>query len=163
MIVIGIGSNLRHRALGAPVDVCKAAVAHLRDNGIDIAGISPWYRSAPVGASGQPSYVNAVAIVRTQLAPYPFLRFLKHTETKFGRRRSFPNAPRILDLDLITYGAVSLEHGALTVPHPRFRERAFVLRPLADVAPDWRDPLTDKTAKALLAEITEPQPLRKIA
>lgn len=163
MIVIGVGSNLPHRDFGRPLDVCKAALSHIEQSGIKISGLSPWYKTDPVGTRGQPRYTNAVAILQTGLGPYALLKHLRATEALFGRKRSFNNAPRTLDLDIIVYNALSIAHRNLIIPHPRYHQRAFVLRPFADIAPNWRDPLTGKSAETLLKEIPTRQRLRSIA
>lgn len=97
--------------------------------------LSPYYRSAPVQASG-PDYINAVAVLNTGLDPFELLHALQQLELAFGRVRSYQNAPRTLDLDLLLYDTLKIDTATLTLPHPRMHERAFVLRPLADVAPE---------------------------
>lgn len=101
---------------------------------------SPLYRSAPVGYDNQPDFINAVAEVCTTLAPVALLRQLLALETAHGRERPFPNAPRVLDLDLLLYDDLELHDPELTLPHPRLQERGFVLFPLADIAPDMLVP-----------------------
>ena len=101
-----------------------------------VAARSPLYRSAPVGYAAQPDFVNAVAEVRTSLAAGELLAALIEIEARHGRERSFANAPRTLDLDLLLYGDEMLESERLTLPHPRMHERAFVLAPLLDIAPE---------------------------
>jgi 2-amino-4-hydroxy-6-hydroxymethyldihydropteridine diphosphokinase len=96
---------------------------------------SSLYRSAPVGHAAQPDFVNAVAELETGLPAERLLAELQAIEARHGRRRSFANAPRTLDLDLLLYGAAQLDTPALQVPHPRMRERAFVLKPLLEIAP----------------------------
>ena len=100
-----------------------------------VAARSALYRSAPVGYAAQPDFVNAVAEVRTSLAAGELLAALIELEERHGRARSFPNAPRTLDLDLLLYGEEVMESERLTLPHPRMHERAFVLKPLLDLAP----------------------------
>ncbi|MDR0274414.1 MAG: 2-amino-4-hydroxy-6-hydroxymethyldihydropteridine diphosphokinase [Burkholderiaceae bacterium] len=100
-----------------------------------LAAASPLYRSAPVDAGG-PDYVNAVVALQTRLAAPDLLNQLHAIEHAAGRQRPGRNAPRTLDLDLLLYGDTRIESAHLTLPHPRMRERAFVLRPLADIAPD---------------------------
>ncbi|HEX2566119.1 MAG TPA: 2-amino-4-hydroxy-6-hydroxymethyldihydropteridine diphosphokinase [Burkholderiales bacterium] len=100
-----------------------------------IAARSPLYRSAPVGYAAQPDFVNAVAEVRTSLAAGELLAALIEIEERHGRERSFANAPRTLDLDLLLYGDEMMQSARLTLPHPRMHERAFVLKPLLDLAP----------------------------
>lgn len=104
-----------------------------------LAARSPLYRSAPVCAPG-PEYVNAVAAVRTALAPERLLAELQALESRHGRSRPYPNAPRTLDLDLLLYGEAEIATPALTLPHPRMHERAFVLRPLIDLDAQARVP-----------------------
>ena len=97
---------------------------------------SSLYRSAPVGFTAQPDFVNAVAAIETHLGAMPLLEELRAIEARFGRARTFPNAPRTLDLDLLLYGGSVIAEPGLVVPHPRMHERAFVLAPLAEIAPD---------------------------
>jgi 2-amino-4-hydroxy-6-hydroxymethyldihydropteridine diphosphokinase len=133
-----------------PVMACVAfganlgdAVATLQQALSDVAGlpetqllkVSSLYRSAPYEAQG-PDFINAVALVHTQLSPLALLHALQALELQCGRERPFKNAPRTLDLDIIFYGDVSLYTPELTLPHPRWHERAFVLQPLAEVWPE---------------------------
>lgn len=124
---------------------------------------SSWYRSAPVPPSDQPWFVNAVAGVRTALSPRDLLVALHDVEAEFGRVRSVRNASRTLDLDLLAYGdAVIEDPGGLVLPHPRLAERAFVLLPLAEVAPAWRHPVSGLTAGEMLALLPAGQTVEKI-
>ena len=138
-IVIALGSNLGGRA-GRPEQVLRAAIRALHRAGIEVEACSRFYRSAAVPASAQPPFVNAVALVRSPLRPRPLLALLHRTEKRFGRLRRQPNAARILDLDLIDYrGLVCLGgSGTPTLPHPRAWGRAFVVLPLAEIAPGFR-------------------------
>lgn len=97
---------------------------------------SSLYRSAPVGYDNQPDFINAVAEVETDLTPHELLEVLLALETLQGRERPFPNAPRVLDLDLLLYNGSVMESAQLTLPHPRMHERGFVLLPLEEIAPD---------------------------
>jgi len=101
---------------------------------------SSLYRSAPVGYAEQPDFVNAVAELETGLSPLSLWRELQAIEARQGRRRSFPNAPRTLDLDLLLYGEAPVQAPGLTIPHMRMHERAFVLVPLAEIAPEAEVP-----------------------
>jgi 2-amino-4-hydroxy-6-hydroxymethyldihydropteridine diphosphokinase len=101
----------------------------------------------------QPPYLNAMAVGRTGLRPGALLEVLLDLERARGRTRPFGRAPRTLDLDLIFYGDEVVTTRALEVPHPRFRGRRFVLEPLAELVPDWRDPVTGKTVAELLAAL----------
>jgi 2-amino-4-hydroxy-6-hydroxymethyldihydropteridine diphosphokinase len=137
---IGLGSNLAHprRQLAR----AAAALAHLPRS--RLVALSRNYVTAPLGAAGpQPDYVNAVAVVRTALAPRALLRRMQAIERRQRRRRdagASRNAPRTLDLDLLLFGRRRIDVAQLTIPHPRMHERAFVLRPLLDVAPAVRIP-----------------------
>lgn len=112
---------------------------------------STFHDTAPVGVrSPQPNYLNAAVTGTTTLAPRALLDTLLAIEQRFGRARAYPNASRTLDLDLILYGDDVLDQPGLIVPHPRFRERAFVLEPLAEIAPQMTDPVTGKTVVELL-------------
>jgi 2-amino-4-hydroxy-6-hydroxymethyldihydropteridine diphosphokinase len=133
--LLGLGSNLAHPRR----QLARALRALRRAPGVLRVAASPNYVSAPLGcAAPQPDYVNAVAAVRTTLPPRALLAALHRIERRQHRRRSEEpqrNAPRTLDLDLLLYGRRRIDGPRLTVPHPRMHERAFVLRPLVDVAP----------------------------
>ncbi len=133
---IGLGSNLAE-----PESQLLAAIEELaRLPHTRLLASSSLYRSAPVGYADQPDFINAVAMLETTLAPLQLLHELFELEHRFGRERTFRNAPRILDLDLLLYdGLICHEHG-LTLPHPRMHERAFVLQPLLEIAPDCAIP-----------------------
>ncbi|RYY73001.1 MAG: 2-amino-4-hydroxy-6-hydroxymethyldihydropteridine diphosphokinase [Comamonadaceae bacterium] len=127
---IGLGANL-----GDPLASLRQALAALGAlPATRLVRSSRFYRSAPVDAGG-PDFINAVALVETRLDPVELLAALQGVEQAAGRERPYRNAPRTLDLDLLLYGDARIDSPALTVPHPRMRERAFVLLPLADVAP----------------------------
>jgi 2-amino-4-hydroxy-6-hydroxymethyldihydropteridine diphosphokinase len=127
---VGLGANL-----GDPrAAVEEAMVAIGRLPGTTIAARSSLYRSAPIDAGG-PDYVNAVVDLRTSIEPLPLLRALLAIEKLHGRQRSVRNAPRTLDLDLLLWGDVVIQTPELTLPHPRLQQRAFVLKPLAEIAP----------------------------
>jgi 2-amino-4-hydroxy-6-hydroxymethyldihydropteridine diphosphokinase len=132
---IGLGSNLAHPRR----QLARALAALARLPGTRLLGRSPNYVSAPLGAAGpQPDYVNAVAAIRTTLAPRALLARLLAIERRQRRRRDPAgprNAPRTLDLDLLLFGRRRLATGRLDLPHPRMHERSFVLRPLTDLAP----------------------------
>ncbi|MBU3739135.1 MAG: 2-amino-4-hydroxy-6-hydroxymethyldihydropteridine diphosphokinase [Rhodoferax sp.] len=132
---IGLGANLGDAQ--ATLDQAMDAIAALP--GCRLAARSPQYRSAPLEASG-PDYVNAVVEVATTLSAPELLQGLMGLEQQAGRERPYRNAPRTLDLDLLLYGDARMDSPSLTLPHPRMAQRAFVLRPLADVAPDRVDP-----------------------
>jgi 2-amino-4-hydroxy-6-hydroxymethyldihydropteridine diphosphokinase len=127
---IGLGGNL-----GDAAATVRAAAAELAETaGVGSCALSPLYRSAPVDTTG-PDFINAVARIETTLAPLDLLDALQAMETHHGRQRPYYHAPRTLDLDLLLYGDVHMNDPRLILPHPRMHERAFVLRPLADLAP----------------------------
>jgi 2-amino-4-hydroxy-6-hydroxymethyldihydropteridine diphosphokinase len=163
-IYIGLGANLPHPTYGPPVDTLTAALAALGARGITLRRVSPWYRSAPVPASDQPWYVNAVAEIATDLPADRLLAELHAVEAEFGRIRTAANAPRAIDLDLLDYhGEIAAGGpGRATLPHPRAAERAFVLRPLADLAPDWRHPASGKAIQALVAALPPGQVIERL-
>lgn len=129
---VALGANLgdpRRQLLAALEELAALPATRL-------AGRSPLYRSAPLGGLDQPDYVNAVARLATRLTPRELLEQCLAIETRHGRQRAYKNAPRTLDLDLLLYDGLVMHEAGLTLPHPRMHERAFVLRPLADLAPD---------------------------
>lgn len=113
--------------------------------------VSRYYETAPVGVSGpQPLYLNAAAVGETDLSARALLEALQAIERERGRERPHQNAPRTLDLDLILFGELTIDEAGLVVPHPRFRERRFVLEPLAEIAPNLHEPVTRLTVAQLL-------------
>jgi 2-amino-4-hydroxy-6-hydroxymethyldihydropteridine diphosphokinase len=128
---IGLGANLGD----AQATLILAAEEIRGTPGIERLRLSPLYRTAPIESSG-PDYLNAVAQVETTLTAVELLAVLQDIEQRHGRMRPYRNAPRTLDLDVLLYGAAHIDTPQLTVPHPRMHERAFVLRPLHDLAPD---------------------------
>jgi 2-amino-4-hydroxy-6-hydroxymethyldihydropteridine diphosphokinase len=151
MIVIALGANLDSEA-GAPRDTLLAALRVLEDEDVRVGALSPFYRTRAWPDPNDPDYVNAAAIVTSGRAPRELMALLEQTETRFGRKRSTKNAPRTLDLDIVDYDG-RVEEGPPILPHPRLRERAFVLVPLADIAPGWRHPATGETVEALIAAL----------
>ena len=160
MIFIGLGSNLSSPRHGTPAETCAAALAALEGEGVALQGVSRWYRSAPVPASDQPWFVNGVAAVATGLAPAGLLAVLHGIERDFGRARRTRDEARIIDLDILDFDArVSAPGETPVLPHPRLAERAFVLLPLAELAPDWRHPVSGLSA----AELARRLPAGQIA
>jgi len=155
---VALGSNL-----GDPESMVRQACAALAQlPQTRLAAASSLYRSAALGHADQPDFINAVAQLSTGLAPQPLLAALLALELRFGRERSFRNAPRTLDLDLLLYDACSIDEPGLAVPHPRMHERAFVLAPLVEIAPacvipgrgpaaDWLAHLANQPAVRLAA------------
>jgi 2-amino-4-hydroxy-6-hydroxymethyldihydropteridine diphosphokinase len=133
---IGLGANLAR-----PREQLRAAFDELaRLPGTRLAARSALYRSAPLGYAEQPDFVNAVARIETELPPERLLAALHEIESRHGRERSFANAPRTLDLDLLLYGDRAIERADLSLPHPRMHERAFVLAPLVELDPEAHIP-----------------------
>jgi len=152
MILVALGANLPSPKFGEPPLSLEAALSLLETEEVRVPRRSRWYRSAPVPVSDQPWYVNGVAEVVTMLSPADLLAALHRTEARFGRVRGERNAARVLDLDLIAY------HDHLSapgdpppeLPHPRMHERAFVLVPLAEIAPGWRHPRLGLTVEEMV-------------
>ncbi|MGI9168984.1 MAG: 2-amino-4-hydroxy-6-hydroxymethyldihydropteridine diphosphokinase [Caulobacteraceae bacterium] len=147
-VVVALGSNL---ADGYPScrALLEAALARLPALGLTVVQRSKWWRSAAWPDPAAPDYLNGVALVETDLSPRAALAALLAIEADFGRRRGEPNASRTLDLDLIAFGRLIVDEAGITLPHPRAAERRFVMGPLAQIAPAWRHPITDRTAVAL--------------
>jgi 2-amino-4-hydroxy-6-hydroxymethyldihydropteridine diphosphokinase len=142
MILVALGANLPSTKFGVPPTSLEAALSLLETEGVRVRQRSRWYRSAPVPASDQPWYVNGVAEVETSLSPEELLAALHRIEALFGRRRRERNEPRVLDLDLLAFDerVSKPTDPPPELPHPRLHERAFVLNPLAEIAPGWRHP-----------------------
>lgn len=158
MILIAIGSNLPHPDFGSPLEICQAALETIPRIGCQVWGCSRWYKSAPVDAAGQPDYVNGVISVKSSLSPSALLRELHIIEARFGRRRTIPNAARVLDLDIVAYDEVISEGNPPPIlPHPRISKRAFVLLPLLDIVPDWVHPVSGISGKELVTELSNDQ------
>lgn len=151
---VALGSNVGDRR--AHLD---EAVVKLRPL-LRAITVSRYYETEPVGVSGpQPLFLNAAVVGETAQSASEFLAALLAIETQLGRERPFANAPRTIDLDLVLFGNQMLDEPGLVVPHPRFRERQFVLEPLAEIAPDMVDPLTGKMVGELLKFLLEPERL----
>jgi 2-amino-4-hydroxy-6-hydroxymethyldihydropteridine diphosphokinase len=139
---VGIGSNLaepRTQVLDAFKELDR--LPHTR-----VVKRSSLYRTAPVGHAAQPDFINAVAQLETKLPAERLLAELQQIEAHHGRRRSFPNAPRTLDLDVLLYGDAVFSLPALTIPHPRMHERGFVLQPLIEISPELKERFGDALA-----------------
>lgn len=152
--LVALGSNVRHARHGLPPQVLAAALRDLAVQGLDIEAVAPVIASAPLGPSLR-RYANSAALVKTGLVPEQLLALFKQVERKFGRRlRGRRWGRRVLDLDIVLWSGGAWSSPGLTIPHPAFRERAFVLGPAAAIAPHWRDPLTGLTIKQLQARLT---------
>jgi len=145
LCAVALGSNVGDRR--AHLDFAVSRLRAVLDN----LKVSRYYETEPVGVPGpQPLYMNAAAVGKSTQSARAVLDELLSIERQRGRERSFANAPRTLDLDLILFGDAVIEEPGLVVPHPRFRERRFVLEPLAQIAPDLVDPVTGLTVIDLL-------------
>jgi 2-amino-4-hydroxy-6-hydroxymethyldihydropteridine diphosphokinase len=156
LVLIGLGANL-----GDPPAQLARGVELLAGL-VEVERVSSLYRSEPVGHAGQPDFLNLAVTARAVLEPLPLLLGLHAIENALGRVRSFPNAPRSLDLDLLAYGDLVLDTRDLTLPHPRLHLRGFVLHPLAEVAPEWIHPVLGRTARELLSAGRFPERVERI-
>lgn len=144
---IGLGSNL-----GDSVRNLRAAIRMLEDSAIAVLP-SPVYRTEPVGFRSQPPFYNAVCRVTTRQTPFELMERLLGIEAEIGRRRVFRNAPRMMDMDILLFGRQVLNTPPLVLPHPRMTEREFVLRPLFDIAPNLKHPVSGITVAEMLRRL----------
>lgn len=153
IVAVALGSNLGDRR--SHLDFAASALHSLL---LDLR-VSSYYETVPEEMTGpQPLFLNAAAVGGTLLPPHDLLQALLDLEKERGRERPFPRAPRTLDLDLVLFGNQVVREPGLTVPHPHYQRRRFVLEPLAEIAPDLRDPITRKTIGELLEELTRSTP-----
>lgn len=160
MILIGLGANMPHPEYGEPVRTLAAAVRAI-DGYFTVVRQSSWYRSAPVPASDQPWFANAVIEIETDLKLPDVLAVLHKIEKKFGRVRRQKWEARVLDLDILVFHDMVSDNqdqsAGPVVPHPFLHERAFVLAPMAEIAPLWRHPVNGLSAAELLAKLPQHQ------
>lgn len=165
MFFVAIGSNLPTKKYGGPFQNAKEAVSHILGIYGPSLHVSQWYETAPIPESDQPWYVNGVVGFETTKSPESVLESLHAIEDSFGRVRSVPNASRILDLDLLASNGDVInwqrEEG-LILPHPRLHERAFVLFPLRDLAPNWVHPVLGKSIDQMIQALPDGQSIRLI-
>ena len=162
-VYIGLGANLPSPEHGSPKATLEAAIRALEARGLRVVARSPFYESEPVPVADHPWYLNAVIEVATDLPPSATLAILHSVENAFGRVRGVRNAPRVLDLDLLDHrGAVRNGPDSPLLPHPRLDDRAFVLLPLRDIAPQWRHPTSERTVTELLESLPPGQRIRQI-
>ena len=157
--LIALGSNVRHPRHGRPKDVLDAALARLQQSGIAIVSSASTIETDPIGPSIR-RYANSAAVIETALEPSELLGRLKQIEQEFGRRPGGQRwRARVLDLDIVLWSGGAFASPELTIPHPLFRERAFVLLPAAEIAANWRDPLTGRNLRQLRSRLTRPRAL----
>jgi len=147
-IFLGLGSNLGDRE-----KMLAEAVRALDSPRLRILRLSPVYETEPIGSAGQNWFLNLVAEAETDLFPLQLLHRTSKVEALLKRRRLAPNGPRTIDIDILLFSNSVVDAESLVIPHPRFRERRFVLAPLADLVPHLRDPVTGKSIRELLAEL----------
>lgn len=157
VVYLGLGSNCGDR-----LQNLRAAAQRLHTE-ITLTRVSSVYETEPVGHTEQPWFLNAVLEGFTELDPELLLRFALDVERTLGRVRSFPNAPRIIDIDILLYGELQITTPALTVPHPRLTERGFTLCPLTEIAPHLAHPVTGQTMEGILAAATGLEETRHFA
>ena len=148
-VYVALGSNVGDRA--AHFEQALEALAEF----VTVTERSPIYETEPWGFDDQRDFLNQVVGGETRLSPNDLMRQLKTMERDLGREKNFTNGPRAIDLDLLFYDQLAMETPILSIPHPRMRGRAFVLRPLADLAPDLRHPILNLTVNELLAETNQ--------
>lgn len=147
-VYLGLGSNVGDREA-----MLQAALRALESPRLHILRVSPVYETEPMDVPGQDWFLNLVAEATTDLFPLQLLRSTAKVEAQLGRRRLTPKGPRNIDIDILLFRNAVVKTAALEIPHPRFRDRRFVLAPLADLAADLRDPVTGKTVRELLADL----------
>jgi len=154
VIIVSVGANLPGRGGAPALDTCIAAVAEVAAiPGLNLVALSPWYRTAAIPASDQPDYCNGIIRLAGEIGPAELLNALQAIEARHGRVRTVLNAARALDLDIVDLNGAIRATPSPILPHPRAHLRAFVLRPILDVAPGWRHPTLRLGVSALLAEL----------
>ena len=156
MIYVALGANLPSR-FGTPADTLARALDALHDRGVRVIATSRIWVTAPVPISDQPWYHNAVSAVETDQSPAELLETLLSIEKEFGRVRVVQNEARVIDLDIIAYDDQVIDTDQLNVPHPRMQDRAFVLYPLYDLAPEWVHPVSGQSITALMDQLPNDQ------
>lgn len=154
--LLALGSNQRHHRIGRPREVIAAAAKMLENEGLRLVAFAPIIESQPIGPSDR-RFCNSCIVVESNFDPEELLLLIKQVEVEFGRKRGGqPWSARVIDIDIIMWSGGIWADDHLTVPHPRFRERDFVLGPARAIAPDWRDPITGLTIRQQFARLTKP-------
>jgi len=156
IVYLGLGSNIGDREA-----MLRSALEELDRPDLRLLRASGIYETEPLGLRDQRWFLNIAAEFDCELFPRQLLQRTQRTERQYGRLRTLPNGPRTLDIDILLYGNSVVKSEALEIPHPRFRERRFVLAPLVELNPDLRDPVTGKTVAAMLAGL-QGQTVKKI-
>src|ERR1700747_3516360 len=156
-VYLSLGSNLGDRAANL-----RAAIAALPSAKFRVQKVSSFYETEPVDYLDQPWFLNCVVEGTTDLQPIDLLRALRAIESRLGRKKAFSKAPRLLDIDILLFGDLSLNTPELQIPHPRMLERKFVLAPLAEIAPQLQHPSWPATESDLLASSADPSVVRPI-
>lgn len=160
MIILGLGANLSG-VDGTPEECLKRCVSKLAEHNIDIIKSSYIWKSAPVPISDQPWYRNAVCSVKTDYNPHQLLDVLLKIEADSGRVREKRNEARVLDLDILAYNNLDIDDPTIDLPHPRLHERAFVLYPLNDIAPEWCHPVSGLSVEEMIKVLPEEQEIKR--
>ena len=148
ILYISIGSNLRDRE-----ENCRNAIKLLKENGIAVKKQSRMYETEPWGIKDQPKFINMAIKVETDKKPEDLFRILKEIEKEIGRTETTKWGPRVIDIDILFYEDLILKTDNLEIPHPLMHERAFVLKPLCEIAPDKKHSITGKTVKEMLENL----------
>ncbi len=154
---LSLGSNVGDRAKNL-----QNAIAALADAGVEVVRVSSIYETEPVDLREQPWFLNCVVEAQTNLPPLGLLEALRAIEARLGSKKLVPKGPRVIDVDILLYGAETIDTPELQVPHPRMHLRRFVLTPLAEIAPQSRHPVSGLTAAEMLASTEDKSQVRKL-
>ena len=156
-VYLSLGSNVGDRAKNL-----QNAIAALADAGVEVVRVSSIYETEPVDLREQPWFLNCVVEAQTNLPPLGLLEALRAIEARLGSKKLVPKGPRVIDVDILLYGAETIDTPELQVPHPRMHLRRFVLTPLAEIAPQSRHPVSGLTAAEMLASTEDKSQVRKL-